>query len=116
MPICKYLSWVAAAPAGVTGLGVEVPGKKYGWRHQQVRERVRRRVELGGVACARCGEPIVPGSAWDLGHVDGDPTRYHGAEHRRCNRGARPVKLRPETPFMSGPERIGGPRRQSREW
>jgi hypothetical protein len=40
--------------------------------------------------CWRCGEPIPPGAAADLGHVDeegrerGLPVRY--PEHRRCNR------------------------------
>ena len=27
-------------------------------------------------------EPILPGQAWDLGHVDGDGLRYAGPEHR----------------------------------
>jgi hypothetical protein len=34
----------------------------------------------------RCGELIEPGTPWDLGHVDGDRTRYAGPEHRYCNR------------------------------
>lgn len=36
--------------------------------------------------CARCGEPIDPLEAWDLGHDDLNPGRYAGAEHRACNR------------------------------
>ena len=36
--------------------------------------------------CARCGHPIEPGTPWDLGHVDGDKTRYQGPEHQRCSR------------------------------
>ena len=31
-------------------------------------------------------EPIVPGTPWDLGHADGDRSRWTGPEHRRCNR------------------------------
>lgn len=64
-------------------------------------------VLAGGVRCARCGEPIRPGDSWDLGHVDGDPTRYAGPEHQRCNRatsGRRPwqpqVELEPERPGL----------------
>ena len=29
---------------------------------------------------------ILPGQLSDLGHVDDDPRRYSGPEHRRCNR------------------------------
>jgi hypothetical protein len=102
-----------------------MPGKKYGWRHQQVRARWAPVVAGGGVACARCGVPILPGTSWDLGHVDGDPHHYQGPEHRKCNRGARPGKPRDGE---SIPRRYsfdwdgadgqvaGEPRRHSREW
>jgi hypothetical protein len=63
-------------------------------------------VAAGGVSCARCGRLIEPGEPWDLGHVDGDRSRYAGPEHRACNRAtaghrhqlfARPlVELEPE--------------------
>jgi len=37
------------------------------------------------VACARCGERILPGEPWDFGHSDVDRSRYTGPEHRHCN-------------------------------
>jgi hypothetical protein len=58
----------------------------YGWKHQKLRNRWAREVARGEVDCARCGEPIWPEEPWDLGHVDGDKTRYSGPEHRACNR------------------------------
>jgi hypothetical protein len=51
-----------------------------------MRARLEPLVVSGQVSCARCGEPILPGQRWDLGHVDGDRSRYNGAEHARCNR------------------------------
>jgi len=45
-------------------------------------------VEAGLTVCARCGERILPGEPFDLGHVDGtDRTVYSGPEHRACNPG-----------------------------
>jgi hypothetical protein len=58
----------------------------YGAKHQALRKAWARKVAAGGVSCARCGLEIVPGEPWDLGHVDGDRSRYTGLEHRRCNR------------------------------
>jgi hypothetical protein len=58
----------------------------YGHRHQLIRKRVKETVDAGLAVCARCGLPIWPGEPWDLGHVDGDRSRYSGPEHRRCNR------------------------------
>jgi len=58
----------------------------YGSRHQKLRDQWAPKVAAGVVNCARCGEPIPPDAKWDLGHVDGDRTRYQGPEHRRCNR------------------------------
>jgi hypothetical protein len=34
----------------------------------------------------RCGKQIHPLQPFEMGHVDGDPTRYAGPEHRKCNR------------------------------
>ncbi|MGL5911768.1 MAG: hypothetical protein ACRCZP_17330, partial [Phycicoccus sp.] len=58
----------------------------YGSAHQRARRSWAARVAGGGVDCARCGQPIAPGTPWDLGHVDGDRTRYAGPEHQACNR------------------------------
>jgi hypothetical protein len=62
----------------------------YGSTHQTRRSAVARDV-AEGTLCARCGQPILPGQAWDLGHTD-DRTGYSGPEHATCNRGA-PRKL-----------------------
>jgi hypothetical protein len=44
---------------------------------------------LAGLAdCARCGEPIAPDEAWDLGHDDHNPAIYSGPEHSLCNQTA----------------------------
>src|SRR5215831_17366447 len=58
----------------------------YGRGHQGVRSQYEPLVLAGRVACARCGEPILPTDRWDMGHVDGDRSRYAGPEHARCNR------------------------------
>ena len=59
----------------------------YGSKHQTKRRVWARRIASGEqVSCARCGWPILPGQYWDLGHVDGDKSRYAGPEHQRCNR------------------------------
>jgi len=70
----------------------------YGHRHQQVRRAWVGYVAGGQVTCRRCGELIVPGEAWDLGHDDHDRSRYTGPEHARCNRAtnARPRARRPD--------------------
>jgi hypothetical protein len=78
----------------------DTTARGYGTAHQKLRARLAPIVAAGGVRCARCGHPIIPGTPWDLGHADHDRTVYTGPEHRRCNRGA-PMRRR---------------RRRSRAW
>jgi hypothetical protein len=58
----------------------------YGHPHRRERKRWAPKVATGTVPCARCGELIGAEAPWDLGHVDGDKSRYQGPEHRACNR------------------------------
>jgi hypothetical protein len=58
----------------------------YGFCHQQLRARLAPQVATGDVDCARCGLPILPAEARDLGHDDHDRSRWSGPEHQRCNR------------------------------
>lgn len=64
-----------------------MPKPQYGAAHQKQRREWKTKVDRGNVACYRCGEPITPGTPWDLGHDDDDPTITRGPEHRKCNRG-----------------------------
>src|SRR6478672_9896226 len=58
----------------------------YGNQHQKIRKALEPLVATGDMTCARCGEPIRPGTPWDLGHDDYDRSVWSGPEHRRCNR------------------------------
>ncbi|GAB3372509.1 hypothetical protein H5411_27845 [Amycolatopsis echigonensis] len=61
----------------------------YGAYHQRIRASLAPRVATGSVRCARCGQLIRSGQAWDLGHADGTGKReYQGPEHATCNRSA----------------------------
>jgi hypothetical protein len=70
--------------------------QRYGWKHQKLRAGWARVVRSGRAVCVRCGRPILPGSKWDLGHVDGGGhDEYAGPEHRRCNRATAGRRARP---------------------
>jgi hypothetical protein len=93
-------------PASTTARG-------YGWQHQKIRQQWAPLVAAGQVNCARCGRPIPPGTAWDLGHDDHDRSRYTGPEHMTCNRtagarkGARITNARRRfTPAVRIPEHL----------
>jgi hypothetical protein len=58
----------------------------YGAEHQKLRRQWAPIVATGTVRCGRCGARIAIGARWDLGHIDGDKTRYRGPEHSACNR------------------------------
>ena len=45
------------------------------------------RLATGPIPCARCGQLIRPGDAFDLGHTD-DRRGWTGPEHPSCNRAA----------------------------
>lgn len=75
-------------PAGIAGLVMS----KWGGRRVT---RLRKQLEqLLPVTCARCGQLVLPGQRWDVGHVIGrdiapeltwDPSQWR-IEHAYCNR------------------------------
>ena len=56
----------------------------YGAAHQRLRKAWARVVRAGNAQCARCHQPIEPGSEWHLDHTD-DRTGYLGPSHKTCN-------------------------------
>jgi hypothetical protein len=61
----------------------------YGHSHRALRAKWVPIVATGEVVCPRCYRRIKAGQVWDLGHADGDRSRYSGPEHATCNRGKR---------------------------
>lgn len=59
----------------------------YTAQHDHLRAQLDPIVQAGHATCMRCGQPIEPGTPWDLGHTD-DRTAWTGPEHSRCNRSA----------------------------
>ena len=73
----------------------------YGSAHRALRRRLAPLVASGQMRCARCGEVILPGTPWDLGHADGRPdtlprSRARGLQSRRGWNAAEP---RPNVPL-----------------
>ena len=61
----------------------------YGSAHQRLRRALAPIVQAGRATCWRCGQPIKPTDAWDLGHDDQDRAITRGPEHAyKCNRSA----------------------------
>jgi hypothetical protein len=79
----------------------ERPGtaaRGYGSKHQRIR-RALLAVYNPSDPCPRCGEPLGGNPVLlDLGHVDGDRSRYNGLEHASCNRGAARAAARAASP------------------
>ena len=59
----------------------------YGSAHQKLRRALEPKVATGRVRCWRCGNLILRGQKWDLGHDDDNRQIYRGPEHLKCNRG-----------------------------
>jgi hypothetical protein len=76
--------------------------RDYGAAHQKLRKQWRPIVEAGGVACATCRRPIIPGSPWDLGHDERDRSRYIGPQHASCNRAVAKPLYPPRTQTERG--------------
>lgn len=60
----------------------------YGSRHQKIRAAANVAVQTGKVICARCHQPIQPGTPWALDHDDEDRGTYLGPSHVYCNNSA----------------------------
>lgn len=56
----------------------------YGAKHQALRRKLLQKF-VPGQPCARCRLPIRSRADAQLGHLDGDRSRYRGLEHVACN-------------------------------
>lgn len=96
-----------------TGGHRNIPRLNYGAAHEKIREAWRPKVEAGQVDCWRCGHRIKPGTPWDMGHNDDDPTRYEGPEHMPCSRAA---GARKRNAIAAAQRRTTPPGTPSRSW
>lgn len=64
---------------------VKARAARYDAAHRALRKRLKVEVDAGRATCWRCGNPITPGSKWELGHNDAG-TEHRGPEHFKCNR------------------------------
>lgn len=80
-----------AAKMGWKKPPLSTTARGYGIEHVNERKKWATLVESGSCTCARCGQPIQPGTQWDLDHSE-DRTYYLGAAHRTCNRRAGAIK------------------------
>lgn len=75
----------------------------YGHDHQKLRAKIKPTVDAGLAWCARCHQPIAPGTAWHLDHTD-DRTGYLGPSHEDCNiNAAQDRRFQPQPPKARPP-------------
>jgi hypothetical protein len=75
---CRAL--VQPRPRGTT------TGRGYDASHVRDRKKWALLVDAGGIACGRCGRPIIPGTFWDLSHPFDEKSMAPEPWHRKCNR------------------------------
>jgi len=76
-------------------------------------------VEAGAAVCARCGRPIMPGSAFDLDHTP-DRADNLGVSHPGCNRRTSTHRVVARRTMLADPDwtglRSSTGMRVSQEW
>jgi hypothetical protein len=83
--------------------------KGYGEAHKAMRKRYAAIVASGLAVCARCGRPIMPGTPWDLRHVEArsivHATAKPAERKEPSSRTLAPVLIiRSSPPSAAGPE------------